>query len=65
LGVRVHILKDKLSFAFVRTTCYVSFDVFLSFQDFIRTIMAEVVITALAHEHGIEVSEADWAIVLE
>jgi hypothetical protein len=27
--------------------------------------MTEVVITALAHEHGIEVTKTNWAIVLE
>ena len=65
MSVRVHIVQDELSLAFIGTVSYVSFDVFLSFQDFIRTIMTEVVITALAHEHGIEVTETNWAIVLE
>ena len=58
-------MKDKFAFTLVRAAGYVSFNIFLSFQDFIRTVMAEVVITALAHEHRVEVAETNGAIVLE
>jgi hypothetical protein len=45
--------------------CDIIFDSFLSFLNLISAVVTQVVETALTHEHGCEVPQADWAVVSE
>ena len=65
LTVRIYIFKNKFAFTFVRTWSIISFNILFSLNNFISTIMTELVKTALTHEHSCKITQANWTVVLK